>query len=520
MPYDGAVLPLPTPVTPDAGTAPPPVDAGLPAYPPCSAQPNPIYATGSTALTTLLSAVGASLAGDITFVYQGSGSCVGVTAVLDSAYVMTGTAVYYTGSPSTPTSNTCALPAGGVPADIGIADVFAGTCESLPNGLPNNIQENFGPVQVMTFAVPATSNQTSISKDAAYYVFGFGSQSMVSPWTNASYIFQRTPSSGTQNMIGAAIGVPPTLWQGVTHASTGAMLTALQNAGKADGGVPDEAIGILVAGSAAENRATIRELAYEDVGQSCGYYPDSTSTAFDLQNARDGHYPICGPVALLYARQQRHADQPERADVRPGSVRSHAAARRRPDRALRLEGGERRPAVRDARHAHERRRRLQPVHADRVVQLLLRCPGDRADLVQGVQHFGRLPGERPQVQHLRHADDGLLRARVAVRAQELSKIASERPEAREAGRHMLQHFEAGRPTHRVVQPQYWTAPQRRDRRVLGARSAPRRLRRSRSFMSSIAGTIDPDRTRRNTHSGRLIENVRKTGCRPGMKTTR
>ena len=73
------------------------------------------------------------------------------------------------------------------------------------------------------------------------------------------------------------------------------MLTALQNAGKADGGVPDEAIGILVAGSAAENRATIRELAYEDVGQSCGYYPDSTSTAFDLQNARDGHYPIWGP---------------------------------------------------------------------------------------------------------------------------------------------------------------------------------------------------------------------------------
>ncbi len=297
-PYDGAVLSLPMPTPTDAGASPP-VDSGTPTYPPCASQTNPVYATGSSALAVLLGEVAAALYGsganNITLVYQSSSSCIGVQSVLDPSFMMTGTAVYYSGDPSAPTSNTCALPDGGVPTDIGIADVFAGTCQSLPNGLPSTIQENFGPVQVMTFAVPSTSDQTSISLDAAYYVFGFGAASMVPPWTDPSYIFQRTSTSGTQNMIGATIGVPPALWQGVPHSSTGSMLTALQAAGKADGGVSDKTIGILVAGTAAANRDTIRELAFQDTDQDCGYYPDSTPTAFDLRNARDGHYPIWGP---------------------------------------------------------------------------------------------------------------------------------------------------------------------------------------------------------------------------------
>jgi hypothetical protein len=78
--------------------------------------------------------------------------------------------------------------------------------------------------------------------------------------------FQRTSTSGTQNMIGATIGVPSTQWQGVMHSSTGSMLAALVAAGKDDAGIPDESIGILVAGSADTNRSTIRVLAFQDEG--------------------------------------------------------------------------------------------------------------------------------------------------------------------------------------------------------------------------------------------------------------
>lgn len=37
-------------------------------------------------------------------------------------------------------------------------------------------------------------------------------------------------------------------------------------------------------------------LAYKDFGQTCGYYPDSTATAHDKANVRDGHYTLWGPI--------------------------------------------------------------------------------------------------------------------------------------------------------------------------------------------------------------------------------
>jgi hypothetical protein len=298
--FDGGLRPLPTPGTPDAGgttdassrdgSHDSSVDAG-PVYPACPTT-NVVYATGSSALATLLGDVAQALVGQISFVYQTTSSCVGVQAMLDPSFLMTGAATSFA---TTSAGTNCSLPAAGVAADIGIADVFAGTCQELTNGLPADVKENFGPVQVMTFAVPTTSSQESISLAAAYDVFGFGSQSGVPPWTNASYILQRTSSSGTQNMIGATIGVPSGQWLGVMHASTGSMVAALIAAGKEDAGIPSETIGILVAGSADTNRSSLRVLAFQDDDQACGYFPDSTATAHDKYNVRNGHYPIWGP---------------------------------------------------------------------------------------------------------------------------------------------------------------------------------------------------------------------------------
>jgi hypothetical protein len=267
----------------------------------CSSLPHAVYATGSSALQKLLARVGGLLGANanspVTFVYLTSASCTGVAAILDDVPV-SGTAQYFD-----PLGNAlpCALPPGQL-VDIGISDVFATTCRSLPNGLPPEVKENFGPVQIMTFAVPQASQQKSISLEAAYNVFGFGGNSQVAPWTNPNYIFQRTSSSGTQNMIAATIGVPAARWQGVTNSSSASVVQSLTSAGQdPDPTVANEAIGILSDDYVGESLTALRALAFQDAGQRCGYWPDSTATARDKANVRDGHYPIWGP-SHFYSR--------------------------------------------------------------------------------------------------------------------------------------------------------------------------------------------------------------------------
>src|SRR5262249_14339112 len=111
--------------------------------------------------------------------------------------------------------------------------------------------------------------------------FGFGADSGVAPWTDETLIFHRDDQSGTQRMIATAIKVPPTRWKGVTASSSGDLLTRLTAAS-----LPSGAIGILASDVAQDNRTTVRVLAYQHFGQSCGYYPDSDETLNDKANVR------------------------------------------------------------------------------------------------------------------------------------------------------------------------------------------------------------------------------------------
>jgi hypothetical protein len=47
------------------------------------------------------------------------------------------------------------------------------------------------------------------------------------------------------------------------------------------------------------NPVLINALAYQDDGQTCAYYPDSTATSGDKRNVRDGHYSIWGPLHIM-----------------------------------------------------------------------------------------------------------------------------------------------------------------------------------------------------------------------------
>lgn len=276
-----------------------------------------VYATGSSAAKGLLAKVGQVLTTSnppVTLLYVSSGSCTGVTAVLGAQTKIAALSTdanpptYWDG---TGTALTCDITVP-VQADIGISDVFAETCISLPGGLGAVVGNN-GPVQAMTFVAPNSSTEKSISAEAAYMVFGFGNASGVAPWVDETSLFVRSPTSGTLQMIATAIGVDGTKWKGVQEANSTAVVTALTTANGAGGATAAKALGILSGDVADANRLTMHELGYRHYKQNCGWLPDSASSKYDKANVRDGHYAIWGPIHLY---QRTDIDLPEQPYIK------------------------------------------------------------------------------------------------------------------------------------------------------------------------------------------------------------
>jgi hypothetical protein len=264
----------------------------------CATLPTPVYATGSTAAKPLLAEIGKVMAAQsppVSLVYYGAGSCAGVDAILSGTPILgSGTSAlsYWDASGI---ELKCDVSTGtGVTAHIGISDVFASTCFMLPGGLPASVSDVLGPVQAMTFVTHRASTEKAISAEAAYNIYGFGGLSGVPPWTFEGLIFKRDALSGTQAMIGAAIGVPPDRWKGTAATSSSDMVTRVATANFAD-----QSMGILSAEVAQDNRTMVKVLAYQNFGQSCAIFPDSAETANDKANVRSGQYPIWGPLHLF-----------------------------------------------------------------------------------------------------------------------------------------------------------------------------------------------------------------------------
>jgi ABC-type phosphate transport system substrate-binding protein len=284
------------------------ITSALPAFaqtvPDCSSLPNPVYVAGSTAVKPFLLAIAknlVTLSTPITVVYQGQGSCTGVNYMTTSpAGTISGTGTYWDSTGSSDLSCNLTAITGDV-VDIGVSDVFAGSCGYT---VATGVYDFHGPVQSMTFAVPTTSTQHSISAEAAYMVLGFGADTAahtINPWNDPTAIEVRSASSGTQQMISAALaqvgsGFTASKVKGVSNSGSGAVLTGLTSLAAA--GNQEKAIGILATDLTDVNRSSVRVLAFQMKGQTCGFTPDSTETAFDKQNVRDGHYAIWGPLHL------------------------------------------------------------------------------------------------------------------------------------------------------------------------------------------------------------------------------
>ena len=269
--------------------------------------PNPIIITGSSAFeptASYFAVKAAALTPPVTIIYNGTGSCAGVAALQGpTALTMTGDVYKTMDANGKPVKSTCQIDAAPTFADIAVSDVFYESCNL--GAKPATIGDIQGPVQAMLPIVAASNTAiTAISAEQAAGIWGCGSAGMVGMFTDdttANGIQQRNASSGTQILMAKNIGVDPAMFKGHANATGGALLTSMANGASAQ---PMGVIGFIAADAYKSALATtpaspIHSLAFRGLGQTKAYYADSTSTAQDRRNVRDGHYVIAGPEHMI-----------------------------------------------------------------------------------------------------------------------------------------------------------------------------------------------------------------------------
>lgn len=261
---------------------------------------NPVFIAGSTAVQTVLDALGpklATAATPLTLAYNSAGSCDGVNSIIGT-FKSNAVFTYYD---STGAKKTCSVSDQTI--DIGLSDVFPTSCPDVDQAALTkaNVGQYLGPIQSMNFAVPAGASETSISAAAAYLTIGVGKDAGTD-WNNPALFAFRNYQSGTETMIATAINLATTKWPGAgvpnmgpDKGGAGAVVSAL----KTPTGAVDQTLGILASNQCDDNRDTIKRLAYQGYKQTCAYYPDSSYASKDKANVRNGTYEIWGPLHIL-----------------------------------------------------------------------------------------------------------------------------------------------------------------------------------------------------------------------------
>lgn len=182
---------------------------------------------------------------------------------------------------------------------------------------PDDIGDFPGPVQTVNVVTHKTSSEVSISAEALHFIFGYGQNGQVLPWTAGDGVTQRDNSSFVHNYIAAAIKLPDTAfwWDGTpgwvpaehgdqpdpkaafkdnhvtANQDTITFITKyVQNTGK-----PDETLGYISGSNADKARGDLKTLAYQGFGQDCGVFPDKDVNALDKINVRLGRYALWSP---------------------------------------------------------------------------------------------------------------------------------------------------------------------------------------------------------------------------------
>ena len=274
-----------------------------------------IYGAGGSAQLPLITAVAtelAKLSPPVHIVYGNAkpfNACVGygdLVAGTTGSGTTLPTANYFDGTGSQ--TVTCTLDEASGPFTFAVMGNSPDLCPPIDDsgvpGLAPGFGEFLGPVQPVDYVVPSQSSQNSISTEAAYYIWGFDAAPnyAVATWTVPDNIFTRTTTSFVSLFVSLDTGVPvaTVAVSGTSETSNTGTVSALA---KLNDTPTDAATGIgFVSGEVADgNRGSIKVLAYQHTGQTCGYWPDSTPNAFDKANIRSGQYWLWSPVHFYAA---------------------------------------------------------------------------------------------------------------------------------------------------------------------------------------------------------------------------
>jgi len=283
----------------------------------CSSYPNPVYVTGASVAKPLVQALATAVEPlGVSIIYQNPDSCLGLQdLLLNQPSTEGGISTLYLNPNGTTTACTLSSTNPQTP-DIAVSEVYASTCGYGADAGTNGLVEVLGPINAMVFAVPggatSPSSATSISAEAAQVVFGYDTTQgyIVQPWNQSADIFVREQTSGSEAMIGVAIGLPTSKWINAATSATpppqqqgtsAKMVSAIQAAAASN---PSATIGVLgsenvYSANAAKPSVPLNILAYQQTGQACGYFPSSTGSALDEINVRQGRYAIWGPMHVF-----------------------------------------------------------------------------------------------------------------------------------------------------------------------------------------------------------------------------
>ncbi len=274
---------------------------------PCDQVPNltnPVYAQVGDTQNNLMKRLARGLRDNtgkpISLIWTTSGSCVNIQAIYTGVKLAANATVQYapsvaenaTWNPASSATLTCEVPTGGKVPDIANSALFNSACTTETP--PATVNLTYGPVQAYVLAVPEASSQTAITFEEAFFVFGYGMAGMIAPWSDETAMHVRTITKSTLLAWAANISVPGDKFKGVRWDGSPQVVSALQASP-----APEKAIGILGAEVYDGLRDSLNVLAFRAKGQYAAYYPDSTSTARDKKNVRDGHYTVWSPTVWM-----------------------------------------------------------------------------------------------------------------------------------------------------------------------------------------------------------------------------
>jgi hypothetical protein len=182
---------------------------------------------------------------------------------------------------------------------------------------PADIGDFPAPIQSINVIAHKLSKEDKISAEALHFIYGYGQNGQVLPWTAADGVIQRDDTSFVHNIIAAYIKVPATAfwWDktpnyvpadhgGAPDPKAGFAdnhVTSNGNTFKAIAdyytltGKADETLGYISGSNADKARDQVKTLAFQAIDQRWAVYPDKNENALDKINVRLGNYALWAP---------------------------------------------------------------------------------------------------------------------------------------------------------------------------------------------------------------------------------